>query len=226
MVTGSLQTKGIFYYIVLNMYPNGKRELKWIPTQIIVNGKDNQIKAQKLLSDLRVIYNKNSYIENKKTAEELLKEENNKLENIKDTSITFPKENEHNQIILNNDKLTSEEELIIIKCLSSWYDIPKQEMINTLMKVIEENPNINLVRKIITELVNKLSNDKEEQRLRKMGAYRDMLFSDYIKEWLKSMENKVSKATYKGYYDYANGRMIPYFENEELLLKDVSLADI
>lgn len=226
MVTGSLQTKGIFYYIVLNMYPNGKRELKWIPTQIIVDGKDNQIKAEKLLSDIRVIYNKNSYIENKKTAEELLKEENNKLETIKDTNITSPKDNKHNQIILNNNKLTSEEELIIIKCLSSWYDIPKQEMINTLMKVIEENPNINLVRKIITELVNKLSNDKEEQRLRKMGAYRDMLFSDYIKESLKSMENKVSKATYKGYYDYANGRMIPYFENEELLLKDVSLADI
>lgn len=59
-----------------------------------------------------------------------------------------------------------------------------------------------------------------------MGHYRDMLFSDYIKEWLKSIENQVAKSTYKGYYDHVNGRMISYFENEELLLKDVSIADI
>ena len=59
-----------------------------------------------------------------------------------------------------------------------------------------------------------------------MGHYRDMLFSDYIKEWLNSIQNQVAKSTYKGYYDHVNGRMIPYFENEELLLKDVTLADI
>lgn len=65
-----------------------------------------------------------------------------------------------------------------------------------------------------------------EQRLQKMGHYRDMLFSDYIKEWIASIQNQVAKSNYKGYYDHVNGRMIPYFENEELLLKDVTLADI
>lgn len=39
-------------------------------------------------------------------------------------------------------------------------------------------------------------------------------------------ENQVAKSTYKGYYDHVNGRMIPYFESEELLLKDITLADI
>lgn len=177
MVTGSLQTKGIFYYIVLNMYPNGTREQKWIPTKLIANGKKNEIKAQKLLADIRVEYNKNSYISNKKTAEELLKErkELNKLIPKKQNS----NESKADNITLSNDKLTSEEELIITKCLSSWYDMPKQDMINSLVTIIQENPNINLIRKIITELTNKLSNDPQKQRLKKMGHYRDMLFSDY-----------------------------------------------
>ena len=102
----------------------------------------------------------------------------------------------------------------------------KRNMITSLMKIIEENPNIHLIKKIITELINKLSNDPQEQRLKKMGSYRDMLFSDYIKEWLKFVENQVTSSTYKGYYDYCNGRIIPYFENEEILLRDISLADI
>ena len=224
MVTGSLQTKGIFYYIVLNMYPNGKREQKWIPTKLLANNKVNEIKAQKLLADIRVEYNKNSYISSKITAEELLKErkELNKLIPNNQNSNNLKTSN----VVLSNSELTSEEELIITKCLSSWYDMPKQDMINSLVTIIQENPNINLIRKIITELANKLSNDPQEQRLKKMGRYRDMLFSDYIKEWLNSVKNKVEASTYKGYHDYVNGRMIPYFENEELLLRDVTLADI
>ena len=59
-----------------------------------------------------------------------------------------------------------------------------------------------------------------------MCSYRDMLFSDYIKEWLETVKNKVSASTYKGYYDYAHGRIIPYFENEEIFLRDITLADI
>lgn len=221
MVTGSLQIKGIFYYIVLNMYPNGKRELKWIPTQIVVDGKDNEIKAQKLLADIRIKYNKNSYIENKRTAEELLSYENEILKPLNENIST-----QTSQITLNRNKLTSEEELIITKCLSSWYDIPKEQMINSLMNIVTQNPNISLIKTIITELVNKLSTDPRELRLQKMGSYRDMLFSDYIKEWLETVKNKVSASTYKGYYDYAHGRIIPYFENEEIFLRDITLADI
>ena len=141
----------------------------------------------------------------------------------------LPKINKNNkteQLRLSNQTLSNEEELIITKCLSAWYNISKEEMINSLVEIIKENPNTHLIKRIITDLVNKLSDDPREQRLQKMGHYRDMLFSDYIKEWLKSIENQVAKSTYKGYYDHANGRMIPYFENEELLLKDVTLADI
>lgn len=218
MVTGSLQIKGLVYYVVLNVYPNNKRNQKWIPTTVIADGKKvNQMKAEKLLSDIRMIYNKDSYIDNKKTAEQLLEEQNQGK--VLELSLLSPsdKYNKTEQLRLSNQPLSSEEELIITKCLSAWYNIPKEEMINSLMSIIKENPNTHLIKRIITDLVNKLSDDPREQRLQKMGHYRDMLFSDYIKEWLESIQNQVAKSTYKGYYDHVNGRMIPYFENEELL---------
>ena len=227
MVTGSLQIKGLVYYIVLNVYPNNKRNQKWIPTTVVANGKKvNQIKAEKLLSDIRMIYDKDSYIDNKKTAEQLLEQKGNY-----NNSNSFSRQNlfskqETEKLTLTNKALSNEEELIITKCLSNWYNTSKETMIDSLMNIIKENPNTHLIRKIITDLVNKLSDDPRELRLKKMGHYRDMLFSDYIKEWLKSIENKVSKSTYKGYYDHVNGRMIQYFESEELLLKDVTLGDI
>lgn len=227
MVTGSLQIKGLVYYVVLNVYPNNKRNQKWIPTTVIADGKKvNQIKAEKLLSDIRMIYNKDSYIDNKKTAEQLLEEQNqNKTLGL---SLLSPSDtnNKIEELKLSNQPLSSKEELIITKCLSAWYNISKEEMIHSLMNIIKENPNTHLIKRIITDLVNKLSDDPREQRMKKMGHYRDMLFSDYIKEWLNSIQNQVAKSTYKGYYDHVNGRMIPYFENEELLLKDVTLADI
>ena len=157
MVTGSLQIKGLVYYVVLNVYPNHKRNQKWIPTTVIANGKKvNQMKAEKLLSDIRMIYDKNSYIDNKKTAEQLLEEQNQN----KPTSLSLlPQINKNNnveQLRLSNQTLSSEEELIITKCLSAWYNTSKEEMINSLMNVIVQNPNTHLIKRIITDLVNKL----------------------------------------------------------------------
>ncbi len=227
MVTGSLQIKGLVYYVVLNVYPNNKRNQKWIPTTVIANGKKvNQMKAEKLLSDIRMIFDKDSYIDNRKTAEQLLEEQNQSKPTTLSLLPKISKDNQTEQLRLSNQTLSNEEELIITKCLSAWYNISKEEMINSLVAIIKENPNTHLIKRIITDLVNKLSDDPREQRLQKMGHYRNMLFSDYIKEWLKSIENQVAKSTYKGYYDHANGKMIPYFESEELLLKDVTLADI
>ena len=227
MVTGSLQIKGLVYYVVLNVYPNNKRTQKWIPTTVIADGKKvNQMKAEKLLSDIRMVYDKDSYIDNKKTAEELLKEQNQ----IKSTGLSLlpqkNKDNQTKQLSLNNHTLSTEEELIITKCLSTWYNTSKEEMITSLIAIINQNPNTNLIKRIITDLVNKLSDDPREQRIQKMGHYRNMLFSDYIKEWLNSIKNQVAESTYKGYYDHVNGRMISYFENEELLLRDITIADI
>ena len=128
MVTGSLQIKGLVYYIVLNVYPNNKRNQKWIPTTVIADGKKiNQMKAEKLLSDIRMIYDKDSYIDNKKTAEQLLQEQN-QCKPIVSSLLSKPnKDNQIKQLELTNTSLSNEEELNITKCLSTWYNISKEE---------------------------------------------------------------------------------------------------
>lgn len=120
MVTGSLQVKGLVYYVVLNVYPNNKRTQKWIPTTVIADGKKiTQMKAEKLLSDIRMIYNKDSYIDNKKTAEQLLEEQNQSKPTTLSLLSTTNKDNQTEQLKLSNQTLSSDEELIITKCLSA-----------------------------------------------------------------------------------------------------------
>lgn len=165
------------------MYPNNKRNQKWIPTTVIADGKKvNQMKAEKLLSDIRMIYNKDSYIDNKKTAEQLLEEQNQS----KPTTLSLlPKINKNNkteQLRLSNQTLSNEEELIITKCLSAWYNISKEEIINSLVEIIKKNPNTHLIKRIITDLVNKLSDDPREQRLQKW----DIIMICYLVTILKN----------------------------------------
>lgn len=95
MVTGSLQVKGLVYYIVLNVYPNNKKNQKWIPTTVIANGKKvNQIKAEKLLSDIRMIYDKDSYIDNKKNSRTIIRRTKSKQTYfIKGRNDKFPNSN-------------------------------------------------------------------------------------------------------------------------------------
>ena len=48
-MTGSLQIKNGYYYAVLNLYENGKRKQKWIPTGLPTKG--NKRKADRFLTD-------------------------------------------------------------------------------------------------------------------------------------------------------------------------------
>lgn len=50
----------------------------------------------------------------------------------------------------------------------------------------------------------------------------DLLFSDYIRSWLKVAERKVDSVTFQGYSLMANAQIIPYFEQSGILLQDVT----
>lgn len=145
MVTGSLQVKGLVYYIVLNVYPNNKRNQKWIPTTVIADGKKvNQMKAEKLLSDIRMIYDKDSYIDNKKTVEQLLEEQNQSKPTTLSLLPKISKDNKTEQLRLNNQTLSNEEELIITKCLSAWYNISKEEIFD-----FEDMESLNQIKNVV-----------------------------------------------------------------------------
>ncbi len=57
-MTGSLQEKNGKYYAVINLYENGKRKVKWIPTGYAVKG--NKKKAEQFLRDTLIEYEKKS----------------------------------------------------------------------------------------------------------------------------------------------------------------------
>lgn len=59
-MTGSLQTKGDKYYIVLNIYDKNKRKTKWIQTGLTVKG--NKRKAEQLLRETIQAYDRKKWI--------------------------------------------------------------------------------------------------------------------------------------------------------------------
>ena len=51
-------------------------------------------------------------------------------------------------------------------------------------------------------------------------------FVGYIKKWLKEVITQVDIITYEGYKTDTENHLIPYFEQKNLMLQDVKIADI
>lgn len=51
-------------------------------------------------------------------------------------------------------------------------------------------------------------------------------FVGYIKKWLKEVITQVDIVTYEGYKTDTENHLIPYFEQKNLMLQDVKIADI
>lgn len=54
-------------------------------------------------------------------------------------------------------------------------------------------------------------------------VYSDMLFSEYIRQWLRNMENKIDIITFQSYGKLVDIHICPYFEEKHLLLQDVTV---
>ena len=54
----------------------------------------------------------------------------------------------------------------------------------------------------------------------------DVLFSDYVRMWLKQSKKTVGTVTYMGYKSIANLHVLPYFDKNKLLLQDVTVSDL
>lgn len=83
---------------------------------------------------------------------------------------------------------------------------------------------------IKTELTTKSKVKEREQKLREiLSQYESnpqilnskVLFSDYVKVWLKEAKIKVDKVTYQHYENDAKNHIIPYFDNIGIKLADV-----
>lgn len=92
---------------------------------------------------------------------------------------------------------------------------------NQIRKQAEKMLNEELVR---VNAENSFSN--KLNTIAKNYKYSNMLFSDYMLEWLENIKPKVVQSTYIGYEQVVKGRLCPYFKSKKIKLIDLRPRDI
>lgn len=92
---------------------------------------------------------------------------------------------------------------------------------NQIRKQAEKILNEELVR---VNAENSFSN--KMNTIAKNSKYSNMLFSDYMLEWLENIKPKVVQSTYIGYEQVVKGRLCPYFKSKKIKLIDLRPRDI
>ena len=64
--------------------------------------------------------------------------------------------------------------------------------------------------------------DQEAELAAKGSSVRDILFTDYMQQWLERVKMQIRLTTYSGYQDNVNGVIVPYFEPMGIKLNDVT----
>ena len=92
---------------------------------------------------------------------------------------------------------------------------------NQIRKQAEKMLNEELVR---VNAENSFSN--KLNTVAKNSKYSNMLFSDYMLEWLENIKPKVVQSTYIGYEQVIKGKLCPYFKSKKIKLIDLRPRDI
>lgn len=92
---------------------------------------------------------------------------------------------------------------------------------NQIRKQAEKMLNEELVR---VNAENSFSN--KLNTIAKNSKYSNILFSDYMLEWLENIKPKVVQSTYIGYEQVVKGRLYPYFKSKKIKLIDLRPRDI
>lgn len=64
--------------------------------------------------------------------------------------------------------------------------------------------------------------EQEAELVTNGNSTKDILFTDYMKQWLEKMKLQIRPTTYSGYHDNVYGIIIPYFKPMKLKLRDVT----
>ncbi len=114
------------------------------------------------------------------------------------------------------------------------YGKRKPEWHSTGLKVDSNERKNNQIRKQAEKMLNEeLVRVNAENRfsnklntIAKNSKYSNMLFSDYMLEWLENIKPKVVQSTYIGYEQVVKGKLCPYFKSKKIKLIDLRPRDI
>ena len=76
-----------------------------------------------------------------------------------------------------------------------------------------------------TDFLNDLLN-QQSTKIQQRANDNDVLFSDYLMQWLEKKKDKVELTTYDGYRMQIEKHIIPYFKKEKLKLSDIKPSNI
>lgn len=114
------------------------------------------------------------------------------------------------------------------------YGKRKPEWHSTGLKVDNNERKNNQIRKQAEKILNEElvrvnaenSFSNKLNTIAKNSKYSNMLFSDYMLEWLENIKPKVVQSTYIGYEQVVKGRLCPYFKSKKIKLIDLKPRDI
>lgn len=114
------------------------------------------------------------------------------------------------------------------------YGKRKPEWHSTGLKVDNNERKNNQIRKQAEKMLNEElvrinaenSFSNKLNTIAKNSKYSNILFSDYMLEWLENIKPKVVQSTYIGYEQVVKGRLCPYFKSKKIKLIDLRPRDI
>lgn len=77
-------------------------------------------------------------------------------------------------------------------------------------------------KKRAQEMLIDFQREQEAELVANGNSARDILFTDYMKQWLEKMKLQIRPTTYSGYHDNVYGIIIPYFKPMKLRLREVT----
>ena len=105
----------------------------------------------------------------------------------------------------------------VVLNLKDEYGKRKQKVVNTELEFKPGNKR--KAEKILRDLLKKYEDTQ-------ITVCNNILFGDYMVEWLKNREGEIETSTYQGYWHIINHRIAPYFNQRKITLQNITASDI
>ena len=105
----------------------------------------------------------------------------------------------------------------VVLNLKDEYGKRKQKVVNTELEFKPGNKR--KAEKILRDLLKKYEDTQ-------ITVCNNVLFGDYMIEWLKNREGEIETSTYQGYWHIINHHIAPYFNQRKITLQDLTASDI
>ncbi len=222
MVTGHLREKNGYFQIILTYKDmnSGKRQTKSISTGLPVKG--NKKRAEAMLLKTRQEFNPETAMSDKNTlfADFLarwLKDAINKVDAETYARYSYDAKNSIVPYFQNIAVTVAEIKPGDIEC---YYQHERTENCKLNSTILQYHEAIKGALQYAIEL--ELLRDNPADQVNPTSAQAQILFTDFLLEWLEMMKHSVEITTYAAYADCIKNRIIPYFEKKKIILKDVT----